>query len=1216
MKVTKCMCQVKGINMTTVVKSKQLMQTIINLHERIHEKDHENANKLVEMAHKLDQQKLYIAFAGHFSAGKSSMINKLLEEQILPTSPIPTSANLVLLEKGIEQVTLYSAAKESIELSGDYSIEQVKEYCKQGDDIERIRIKKPYQNLTEDVVIMDSPGIDSTDAAHKLSTESMLHLADVIFYVTDYNHVQSEENLSFIREMKDRNKMIFLIVNQIDKHEEKEIRFDTFKQKIEGSFAEVGLHPQDVFFTTLRNDKHPYNELEKVKELINVVIHEKNRFLDQNMSLAITQVVEEHLEKYEEQIDLTEQNESEIRKQLEEYTVRRNGYLASIKQEEEKMDQLQIDIEEKVSAILKSANLIPYETREKAAAFIESADPSFKIGFLFSKTKTEQEREKRKNELYDSLLKNTETQIAWHFISLLKEFIQTYEIHDPKLIQEAQSFSINVSQQIVSDAVKAGASYNNQYVLTYSSDVSDLIKKHSKLQVMSLLKKMMDVINRERQDQMAEIKEKVNQENGKIEKCQEILRNFDKFSQYNKSLQNISKGISTKELDEEKWLTEHHLYKATTKSIQIQEKKVDEEEASESHLSNQLTNSRYHNRDVFIKSAEQVVKRLENIQGFKQFTDSLEGKINNFNNRSFTVALFGAFSAGKSSFANALIGERLLPSSPNPTTATINKIAPPTFEKAHGLVEVKLKSKEMLMKEIIDSIPSLHNKGITIENVTENLQNFQGQHINEADQIVKYQKAILDYQSLASEGLIVQADTHTFKDFVAKEEKACLVEEVIVYFDCPITRAGITLVDTPGADSLHKRHTDVAFQYIKKADAVLYVTYYNHPFSKGDREFLRQLGRVKDSFTLDKMFFIINAVDLAKNEEEVNLVKSYIREQFLKHEIRNVRLFGVSSLNILSNKVEEEKDYLDFQQQFNTFIKEELTNTTLLSIKEDLKRCKERIKSLIHAAEMSGLEKEKIRETLIQEQISVNNELANLTPDHIVTSVSQEIEELIFYVKQRLFFRFNDFFKESFHPSIFHQNSDIQQALQTCLEELVRTVEFELIQELQATSLRIEKVIQKTLESEFSRIVQLIKKKSQSVTFASIEFSEIQTPTISVEFSESMISTFYPALKLFKNTKSFFERNEKKVMAEDLSKRFDAPASVILNEYVKEFSDYYKDAIESAHNILLQEVKEQTKEGFAALLDIRHEDTGHLKTELENITEVVQLLGENNHPKH
>ena len=86
-------------------------------------------------------------------------------------------------------------------------------------------------------------------------------------------------------------------------------------------------------------------------------------------------------------------------------------------------------------------------------------------------------------------------------------------------------------------------------------------------------------------------------------------------------------------------------------------------------------------------------------------------------------------------------------------------------------------------------------------------------------------------------------------------------------------KAGVALVDTPGADSINARHTDVAFQYIKNADAILFVTYYNHVFSRADREFLIQLGRVKDTFALDKMFFLINAADLAESEEELEMVK-------------------------------------------------------------------------------------------------------------------------------------------------------------------------------------------------------------------------------------------------------------------------------------------------------------------------------------------------------
>ncbi|MER2010089.1 MAG: hypothetical protein ABS939_21860, partial [Psychrobacillus sp.] len=89
------------------------------------------------------------------------------------------------------------------------------------------------------------------------------------------------------------------------------------------------------------------------------------------------------------------------------------------------------------------------------------------------------------------------------------------------------------------------------------------------------------------------------------------------------------------------------------------------------------------------------------------------------------------------------------------------------------------------------------------------------------------------------------------------------------------------------------RHTGVAFDYIRNADAVLFVTYFNHAFAKADREFLIQLGRVKDSFELDKMFFVVNAIDLASNEEEADLVKQYVKAELQRFGIRFPRVFGV-----------------------------------------------------------------------------------------------------------------------------------------------------------------------------------------------------------------------------------------------------------------------------------------------------------------------------------
>ena len=90
--------------------------------------------------------------------------------------------------------------------------------------------------------------------------------------------------------------------------------------------------------------------------------------------------------------------------------------------------------------------------------------------------------------------------------------------------------------------------------------------------------------------------------------------------------------------------------------------------------------------------------------GFKKISNELIQKAERLQNQSFTVALFGAFSAGKSSFANALIGDRLLPVSPNPTTAAINKIMPVDDLHHHGLVLVKLKSYDTLMADVNRSL--------------------------------------------------------------------------------------------------------------------------------------------------------------------------------------------------------------------------------------------------------------------------------------------------------------------------------------------------------------------------------------------------------------------------------------------------------------------------------------------------------------------------------
>src|SRR5699024_3817431 len=93
----------------------------------------------------------------------------------------------------------------------------------------------------------------------------------------------------------------------------------------------------------------------------------------------------------------------------------------------------------------------------------------------------------------------------------------------------------------------------------------------------------------------------------------------------------------------------------------------------------------------------------------------LDRKKSRLMNRSYTIALFGAFSAGKSSFANALLGDKVLQVSPNPTTAAVNRINPVSDQFEHGTVVVTLKSKKTLLEDLQEITKSFSPSPVEFE---------------------------------------------------------------------------------------------------------------------------------------------------------------------------------------------------------------------------------------------------------------------------------------------------------------------------------------------------------------------------------------------------------------------------------------------------------------------------------------------------------------------
>ncbi|MFZ2489981.1 MAG: dynamin family protein [Thermoanaerobaculia bacterium] len=80
----------------------------------------------------------------------------------------------------------------------------------------------------------------------------------------------------------------------------------------------------------------------------------------------------------------------------------------------------------------------------------------------------------------------------------------------------------------------------------------------------------------------------------------------------------------------------------------------------------------------------------------------------------------------------------------------------------------------------------------------------------------------------------------------------------------------ITLVDTPGTNSIVQRHQEITEDFIPRADLVLFVTSIDRPLSESERKFLayiREWGK--------KVVFVLNKTD-TKSEAEVAQVVEYL----------------------------------------------------------------------------------------------------------------------------------------------------------------------------------------------------------------------------------------------------------------------------------------------------------------------------------------------------
>lgn len=254
-------------------------------------------------------------------------------------------------------------------------------------------------------------------------------------------------------------------------------------------------------------------------------------------------------------------------------------------------------------------------------------------------------------------------------------------------------------------------------------------------------------------------------------------------------------------------------------------------------------------------------------------TEEVSGALERLNRPTFNVLLVGCFSSGKSTFLNALIGEKLLPQSSRPCTGVLTflKYAPEAEKK------ILIYKKDVPAPEIIEGT---------------------------------------DLKAELKKRVRISDDTQ-------KEEatKATPYEKAEVFYPLDLCKNGVEIIDSVGLDDPESRDT-ITFNYATKADAIIYCVDSGHANSASDQRTIRELCKLG----FEKIFCIVTfydrLVESSKSDgEPLEEVKEGIVSSLLKLQgLSRGNIFFVDSKHALEKNADAMKLFSKMKTSLEQFL--------------------------------------------------------------------------------------------------------------------------------------------------------------------------------------------------------------------------------------------------------------------------------------------------------
>jgi GTPase SAR1 family protein len=176
------------------------------------------AERAQRLGDRLAQGRFHVSVLGEFKRGKSTLVNALLGDDVLPTGVLPLTAVATEISFGERRAVVVPLDGPNHEIAPDEIADFVTEECNPENErrVNHVELQLPAPLLEPGVVLVDTPGLGSIYSHNDEQARRALFDADGAILVLSADSPLSAQERELLGVLAERRKPTFFVLNKID----------------------------------------------------------------------------------------------------------------------------------------------------------------------------------------------------------------------------------------------------------------------------------------------------------------------------------------------------------------------------------------------------------------------------------------------------------------------------------------------------------------------------------------------------------------------------------------------------------------------------------------------------------------------------------------------------------------------------------------------------------------------------------------------------------------------------------------------------------------------------------------------------------------------------------------------------------------------------------------------------------------------------------------